>query len=84
MHSSTRRQLSMMRRIAQALTYLRGEATAAAMDEVAAAIGHAERSIRLIYQTAPLPGSEKRPRRGPLPELHEAHGDAVDGEGDSK
>lgn len=43
----------MMRRIAQALTYLRGEATAAALDEVAAAIAHAERSVSLICQRAP-------------------------------
>ena len=40
----------MTRRIAQALIYLRGEATAAALDEVAAVIGNAERSVRLICQ----------------------------------
>ena len=40
----------MARRIARALIYLRGEATAAALDEVAAVIDNAERSVRLIYQ----------------------------------
>jgi hypothetical protein len=53
MAASRRRQVSMMRRIAQALSFLRGEATAAALDEVAAAIGKAERSVSLISQNAP-------------------------------
>jgi hypothetical protein len=53
----TRRQVSMTRRIAQALSFLRGEATAAALDEVAAAIGQAERSLSLISQKAPSPES---------------------------
>jgi hypothetical protein len=54
MLASRRRQASMMRRIAHALTYLRGEATAAALDDVAAAIANAEQSVSLICQNAPL------------------------------
>ncbi|MCI4592173.1 hypothetical protein MOK15_18990 [Sphingobium sp. BYY-5] len=49
----------MTRRIAQSLAYLRGEATAAALDDVAIVIGHAERSVSLIYQKAPLPSADK-------------------------
>ena len=46
MLARTHSQVSIMRRIAQALTYLHGEARAAALDEVAAAIDQAERAVR--------------------------------------
>ena len=59
MITGKRRQISMTRRIAQALTYLRSEATAAALDEVAAAIAHAERSVSLICQKGPQMISEE-------------------------
>jgi hypothetical protein len=58
-HDQPLRQRSMMRRIVQSLAYLRGEATAAALDDVAVAIGHAERSVSLIFQKAPLPSAEQ-------------------------
>jgi hypothetical protein len=45
MQDLRRRQLSAMRGIAQSLTYLRSEATAVALDEIAEAIGHAEQSV---------------------------------------
>jgi hypothetical protein len=51
MLARTHHQLSITRRIARALTYLRGEARAAALDEVAAAIGRAERSVSVRCQT---------------------------------
>jgi hypothetical protein len=54
-----KRQLSTMRKISQALIYLRGEADAAALDEVAAAIGNAERSVCLIYRRVPSQGAEE-------------------------
>lgn len=50
MLARTHRQVSILRQIAQALTYLRGEARAAALDEVAAAIDQAEQSVSVLSQ----------------------------------
>jgi len=45
------RRADVIQRIAEALHYLQGEARAAALDDVALAINHAEHSVHLCRKT---------------------------------